>query len=189
MFVFRFRNSTLGWDESAIVNNEESTENVEHDTEDYPDTCDNTYDDYNSADYTVSETVQETNSETAQNEEQYEYQTVVLQDEFGNVINCENDEQIVFLQQDENNPPPDGQTIGYFDGEKIIYVDPNEAEGNAHDVAVQTSSQKPGHSYVPVFNVYMKNGNVTGFVVNDKVGKSGDAVEKGVQTREDTVQK
>lgn len=120
---------------------------------------------------------------------------MVLQDEFGNVINCEDDEQIVFLQQDESNQPPDSQTIGYFDGEKIIYVDPNEEnaesaanDGSVHDVAVQTNSQKPSHSYVPVFDVSMKNGNVTGFVVNDKVGKC-DGVEKGVQAPDDTVLK
>lgn len=180
------RDSTLGWDQSAIANADEPTQNAEH--EDFPDTCDNTYtDDYNSADYTISETVEQTNTETPT---QYEYQTVVLQDEFGNVINCENDEQIVFLQQDEQDQPPDSQTIGYFDGEKIIYVGQNAAnETNVHDVGVQTNSQKPAHSYVPVFDVYMKNGNVTGFVVNDEVGKAAGGVEKGVQTPDDAVQK
>lgn len=91
----------------------------------------------------------------------------------------------------------DGETIGYFDGEKIIYMDEANVEQNqaneeandssACDVAVQTTT-KPGHSYVPVFDVCMKNGNVTGFIVNDKVTNKG-GIEKGVQTPDDAVQK
>lgn len=120
----------------------------------------------------------------------HQYETVVLQDEFGNIINCENDEQIVILQPDENGMVQgENGTIGYFDGEQIIYMaDPNQenqqteqqvesTEGNdssaseSHATASTSESSQAGHSVVPVFDVYMKNGNVTGFVVNDNAEK------------------
>lgn len=175
-----FRTSASEWDESTSA-----TIDVKHDSQDY---ADHNADDY-SHEYAVEEMSQETTNNTENTTNNFpQFETVVLQDEFGNIINCENDEQIVILQQDENGMVQgENGTIGYFDGEQIIYMtDPNQQneqmeqvesnEGNesstACDGAVQTSDiAKPGHSFVPVFDIYMKNGNVTGFVVNENVAK------------------
>lgn len=76
------------------------------------------------------------------------------------------------------------------DNEDVVqYIDEIQDENNAQDVAVQTAnSSSSENSLLPVFDVYMKDGNVTGFVVNNNlVGGLKYGVDIGIQTSEDDI--
>lgn len=69
----------------------------------------------------------------------------------------------------------------------VEYINEVYEENTAHDVGVQTADMK-AQMLVPVFDVYMKDGNVTGFVVNDNIINGlKDGVHKGIQTGDDLI--
>ncbi|XP_075988336.1 uncharacterized protein LOC142984520 isoform X2 [Anticarsia gemmatalis] len=74
------------------------------------------------------------------------------------------------------------------DAEHFVEYIPTDEE-NVHDVGVQTiTNMESGHTLLPVFDVYMKDGNVTGFVVNDNIINGlKDGVDKCIQTSEDII--
>lgn len=77
------------------------------------------------------------------------------------------------------------------ENQEVEYLDDELNEESAQDVAVQTAESADGnsstaHSLLPVFDVYMKDGNVTGFVVNDNlITGLKEGVDKEIQTSED----
>ncbi|XP_026728685.1 uncharacterized protein LOC113494506 [Trichoplusia ni] len=69
----------------------------------------------------------------------------------------------------------------------VEYISEVYEENTAHDVGVQTADMK-AQMLMPVFDVYMKDGNVTGFVVNDNIINGlKDGVHKGIQTGDDLI--
>ncbi|CAB3257227.1 unnamed protein product [Arctia plantaginis] len=68
-------------------------------------------------------------------------------------------------------------------------IDYTDSEETQHDVGVQTNLNiDTGQTVLPVFDVYMKDGNVMGFVVNDNaINGLKDRVDKGIQTSEDII--
>lgn len=72
----------------------------------------------------------------------------------------------------------------------VEYLDGEVNEESAQDVAVQkgdnaNDNASTAHSLLPVFDVYMKDGNVTGFVVSDNlISGLKEGVDKEIQTSE-----
>lgn len=103
-------------------------------------------------------------------------------------------DQSEVLEQDyDNTQDIEESQVQYIteDGEvadSIVQYVGEVADGSyAQDVAVQTADKSgSGHTLLPVFDVYMKDGNVTGFVVGDNlITGLKDGVDKEIQTNED----
>lgn len=115
----------------------------------------------------------------------------MVQEQQGDVI-----EQGEVLEQDYDNTQDvveEESQVQYIteDGEvadSIVQYVGEVADGSyAQDVAVQTADKSGNaHTLLPVFDVYMKDGNVTGFVVSDNlITGLKDGVDKEIQTNED----
>lgn len=75
------------------------------------------------------------------------------------------------------------------DEQFVQYIDETNEENTGHDVGVQTNKDADSEqTLLPVFDVYMKDGNVMGFVVNNNVINAlKDGVDKEIQTSEDII--
>ncbi|CAH0600750.1 unnamed protein product [Chrysodeixis includens] len=90
----------------------------------------------------------------------------------------------------------ENEAINEFDNTEVVeeshindveYISEVYERHTAHDVGVQTADMKT-QMLMPVFDVYMKDGNVTGFVVNDHIINGlKDGVHKGSQTSDDLI--
>lgn len=93
-------------------------------------------------------------------------------------------------QEQENHEECTNEDMGeqYND---VEYLDDEVTEESSQEAVAQTTETGDGnestaHSLLPVFDVYMKDGNVTGFVVNDNlITGLKDGVDKEIQTSED----
>ena len=123
-------------------------------------------------------------------EEAVELQIVEHEDENdqSEILNeFENTQEIV---EEENHEECTTEVIGEHYNE-VEYLDDEVTEESSQEAVTETADNANGnastaHSLLPVFDVYMKDGNVTGFVVNDNlITGLKDGVDKEIQTSED----
>lgn len=83
----------------------------------------------------------------------------------------------------------DAIELQYTTEDNESLIDNTVSEETQRDVGVQTNVNiDTGQTVLPVFDVYMKDGNVMGFVVNDNaINGLKDCVDKGIQTSEDII--
>ncbi|KAH9645790.1 hypothetical protein HF086_012517 [Spodoptera exigua] len=111
-----------------------------------------------------------------QQEGEIEQSEIVEQDYDNTQDVVEEDSQVQYITED-----------GEVTDSIVQYVGEVTDESYAQDVAVQTADKSGNaQTLLPVFDVYMKDGNVTGFVVNDNlITGLKDGVDKEIQTNDE----